>query len=152
MPSSLEILFSVAGAAALAGWLALALAPQRWSTVVRVGVIALAAVIAMLYAGLIGASLAEAEGGFGSLADVARLFDHPGMLLAGWVHYLAFDLLVGLWEREEAARMGIARWVLVPCLALTFLLGPLGWLAFLASRALTRRRDSLSLSTEGARS
>ena len=36
------------------------------------------------------------EGGFGSLAQVLALMQTPGSLsLAGWLHYLAFDLLVG---------------------------------------------------------
>jgi hypothetical protein len=96
--------------------------------------IAAAVAIAMLYAGLIGAFWAQGEGGFGSLAEVARLFEHPGLLLAGWVHYLAFDLLLGVWERDEARRIRLPQWALAPCLALTFLLGPLGWLVFLAVR------------------
>ena len=37
------------------------------------------------------------DGGFGSLAGVARLFTVEGLLLAGWIHYLAFDLFVGSW-------------------------------------------------------
>jgi hypothetical protein len=98
----------------------------------------------MLYAGLIGASWAAAEGDFGSLGGVARLFDHPGLLLAGWVHYLAFDLLVGLWEREEAARVGLSRRALVPCLALMFLLGRSAGSCFwrpARSRCAARRRS-----------
>ena len=56
------------------------------------------------------------------------------MLLAGWVHYLAFDLLVGTWEREEAAAIGLSRWLLLPCLGLTLMFGPVGWLLFMAMR------------------
>jgi len=137
---SLETLFSAAGAVAAAGWLVLALAPYRWQRAARGAAVAAAIVIAMLYAGLIGAFWTSAEGGFGSLADVQQLFRHPGILLAGWVHYLAFDLLVGCWEREEAVRLGLPRWALAPCLALTFLLAPLGWLVFLGVRAFAARR------------
>lgn len=129
----LETLFSVAGTIAMAGWLLLALVPLRYRAPLYLAV-AGALVIAMLYTGLVGAFWSRGEGGFGSLADVARLFGHPGILLAGWVHYLAFDLLVGVWERLEARRLGIQQWVLAPCLLLTFLLGPLGWLAFMAVR------------------
>ena len=129
----LETLFSAAGTLALAGWLVLGLAPLPYRAP-RYAAIAVAVVTAMLYAGLIGAFWAQGEGGFGSLAEVARLFGHPGLLLAGWVHYLAFDLLVGVWERDEARRIGLPQWALVPCLVLTFLLGPLGWLVFLAVR------------------
>jgi hypothetical protein len=129
----LSTLFSAAGAVVLAGWLALAITPRHYAPV-RLLVATVAVALAMLYVALIGAFWTEAEGGFGSLDDVAALFAHPGLLLAGWVHYLAFDLLVGLWEREEADRIGLSRWALLPCLLLTFLLGPAGWLAFIAMR------------------
>ena len=130
---SLETLFSTAGTIALAGWIVIAVVPLRYDAP-RHAAIASAVVIAMLYSGLIGAFWAQGKGGFSSLAEVARLFEHPGLLLAGWVHYLAFDLLVGVWERDEARRVGIQQWLLAPCLVLTFLLGPLGWLVFLAVR------------------
>ncbi len=99
-----------------------------------------ALVLTALYIALILSYWSSGTGDFQSLAGVARLFEHPGLLLAGWIHYLAFDLLVGTWEREEARRIGLAQWVLVPCLVLTFLFGPLGWAAFLACR--TVRLDS----------
>jgi hypothetical protein len=136
----LEGLFSIAGGLAFAGWLALTLFPLRYRAP-RIAAVSVSILIAMLYAGLVGAFWTRGEGGFGSLAEVARLFEHRGLLLAGWVHYLAFDLLVGVWERDEARRVGVPQWALAPCLILTFLLGPLGWLAFLAVRFL---RSSLA--------
>jgi hypothetical protein len=135
---SLELMFSVAGAAAMLGWLVLAVVPLRFG-VARSIAVAIALAIAMLYAALIGVFWAQGQGGFGSLADVARLFEHRGLLLAGWVHYLAFDLLVGVWEREEARRIGLPLWLLLPCLLLTFLFGPLGWLIFMGLRAFRLR-------------
>lgn len=128
-----ESLFSAAGSLALAGWIALAAVPLRYR-IARPVALGVALVLAALYIGLILSYWSSGSGDFQSLAGVARLFEHPGLLLAGWVHYLAFDLLVGTWEREEAHRIGLAYWVLVPCLALTFLLGPLGWAVFLACR------------------
>lgn len=131
---SLEVLFGFAGNVALAGWLVLALAPYRADAPPRQVAAAIALALGTLYAALIGSFWAAGSGGFGSLVDVARLFEHRGLLLAGWVHYLAFDLLVGLWERQEARRIGLSRWLLVPCLLLTLLFGPLGWLLFMALR------------------
>ena len=91
-----------------------------------------------------------AEGGFGSLHDVARLFETRGMLLAGWVHYLAFDLWIGRWQVDRLAQAldtgGAARpaWGLrlaaMPCLLMTFLLGPVGLLMFLLLIGLHGRR------------
>lgn len=134
-----ESLFSMSGSLALAGWIALAAVPLRFR-IARPVALAVALVLTALYIALILSYWSSGTGDFQSLAGVARLFEHPGLLLAGWIHYLAFDLLVGMWEREEARRIGLTHWVLVPCLVLTFLFGPLGWAAFLACR--TVRLDS----------
>jgi hypothetical protein len=64
---------------------------------------------------------------------VAQLFADPWLLLAGWLHYLAFDLLVGTWEARDSIERGVPRWILVPCLFLTFMFGPAGWLAYVAA-------------------
>lgn len=129
----LELLFAAAGNVALAGWAALALTPYRFDVARKLaGTVAL--LLAALYAALVGAFWTAADGGFDSLNAVARLFEHRGLLLAGWVHYLAFDLLLGLWQREEARRIGLSRWLLLPCLIATLLFGPLGWLLFMALR------------------
>lgn len=124
-----ETLFSIANPLALAGWAALALHPlsPRWT-----GMAALLPplVLSVLYTALVLAHWAAAEGGFGSLPDVMRLFDRPAIALAGWVHYLAFDLLVGLWIARTARARAIPHLLVLPCLALTFLFGPAGFLAF----------------------
>lgn len=130
---SLDLLFGLAGKVALGGWLVLAMAPYRFDAP-RLVVAAIAVALAFLYTALVASFWTAAGGGYGSLADVARLLEHRGLLLAGWVHYLAFDLLIGLWEREQARRLGMSRWLLAPCLLLTLLFGPLGWLLFLALR------------------
>ena len=67
------------------------------------------------------------------------LFTSPEIALAGWVHYLAFDLLVGAWEVRTAQREGLAFLLVLPCLLLTFLFGPAGFLLFNALRIATRR-------------
>ena len=59
---------------------------------------------------------------------------NPWLLLAGWIHYLAFDLLVGSWEVRDARERGIGHLLVVPCLILTFLFGPAGWLLYLGVR------------------
>lgn len=81
-----------------------------------------------------------ADGGFGALADVAGLFESPYLLLAGWVHFLAFDLFVGAWEVRDARRIGIAHLLVMPCLVLTFMLGPVGLLLYLGLRVAWRRQ------------
>lgn len=131
--------FSLAGTVVLPGWLLLAFAPRwRWSQ--RYAAFAAPLLIGVLYAYAFLAHSGDVEGGgFGSLAQVSKLFANPWLLLAGWVHYLAFDLFIGAWETRDAARTGIPHLAVVPCLALTFLLGPIGLMLYLAMRAVWRR-------------
>jgi len=133
-------LFPIPNTAAALCWLMLMLSPTGSAWPRRIA-LAAALLLAMTYAALIGAFVSQGQGDFQSLAGVQRLFEHPGLLLAGWVHYLVFDLLVGLWERAEAQRIGLSRWLLLPCLFLTFMFGPIGWLVFLAVRQFRLRSE-----------
>jgi hypothetical protein len=138
---SLGTVFSVASALATVGWVVLAFVPSRFLWPVRAArLVALA--LAFGYVALLAAFFTRSEGGFGSLADVGLLFQAPGALLAGWVHYLAFDLLIGSWEREEAVRIGLGPLMLIPSLFLTFMFGPAGWLCFLGLRRFHQARQS----------
>ena len=127
-------IFSAANAVALCGWLLLIIFPDRkWANHLVAGV-AIPAAFAALYSVLIAIHYFGSDGGFSSLPDVARLFANPWLLLAGWIHYLAFDLLIGSWEVRDARGLGIGHVFVVPCLILTFLFGPAGWLLYLGVR------------------
>jgi hypothetical protein len=132
-----DFLFSLANPLAMLGWALLVLAP-RWrvtKALVLSGYWSLG--LAMAYSALIGTHYLGghgAEGGFGSLAQVAALFQDPWALLAGWVHYLCFDLFTGAWEVRDAQRRGVPHWALVPALVLTFLFGPVGLLVYFGVR------------------
>jgi hypothetical protein len=132
-------LFQLANPLALLGWIALAahpLAPRLTQGIA----LAIPLLLSLLYTGLILAHWAGAEGGFGSLDEVQRLFTQAPVALAGWVHYLAFDLFVGAWIARTARAEGIAHWMVIPCLIPTFLFGPAGLLAFAILRfTLTRK-------------
>jgi len=137
---SLEALFSAASTLVLPGWLLLALAPRFKWTARLVAPVLIPALLGLLYLYLILTRFPGAEGGFGSLAEVRRLFGDEALLLAGWVHYLAFDLFVGSWEVRDAQRLGIPHLLVVPCLVLTFLFGPVGLLLYLVLRGALRRQ------------
>jgi hypothetical protein len=129
-----ERLFSVANSTALLGWLILIFAARlRWAAAMVTGAI-LPALFAILYAGLIAAHWGETPGGFSTLAGVTSLFSNPWLLLAGWIHYLAFDLFIGSWQVRDAASHNIPHLAVIPCLILTFLFGPAGLLLYLAIR------------------
>jgi hypothetical protein len=142
MPLSPDALFGAANTLAAVGWLLLAAAPAtgRWAPALRrIGGMALPLSFAVAYVVLL--ALNWGPGGFSTLAQVEELFKVRELLLAGWLHYLAFDLFVGGWIAESAARLRIPFWLLVPILALTFMFGPAGLLAYALLRAVWRRRD-----------
>src|SRR5580698_777698 len=104
-------LFGVANSIALVSWAALILAP-RWTALlalIRYGAIGL---FCLAYAALVLLFFFRVEGGgFGSLLEVRALFASDPALLAGWLHYLAFDLFVGLWIAERADARGLNRFI-----------------------------------------
>lgn len=129
-----EALFQAGTMAAVGGWAALLASPwlPRFSDAVASLVIP--GLLSVAYAGLVLAFWSGAEGGFDTLDNVALLFQSREVLLAGWLHYLAFDLFVGAWEVRTARAERIPFFLVVPCLALTFLFGPAGFLIFLMIR------------------
>ena len=129
--------FSLANTAALLCWLVL-IAFQRRRRVTDAAILTIVTLFALMYAGVVGARWMGSTGGFSSLASVAALFSDPWLLLGGWLHYLAFDLLVGRWQAQDASARGISPWLVTPCLVLTFMFGPAGWLAYRSLRALHR--------------
>ena len=130
--------FSIANAAALLAWIMLAVLPGRsWVTKIITTKL-VPSFFAVLYIGIVASVVGRAPGGFSTLAGVGMLFSNPWLLLAGWVHYLAFDLLVGSWELEDALERGIPHLIVVPCLLLTFMFGPAGWLLYRIVRSIRR--------------
>ncbi len=125
----LETLFSIAGLLAMGGWLTLLASPltQKWSQ--RIGGQLVPLALSFGYVALSLGFASGAEGGFGTLAEVGKLFSRPEALLAGWVHFLAFDLLIGAWICRTAKDERVPFLLVIPCLFLTFLLGPAGFLA-----------------------
>jgi hypothetical protein len=130
-----EQIFSIANLVAMAGWLVLALFPRRRVLTDVVAGMVVPGLLAVVYVVIIVTAWPGSRGGFSSLAGVAELFDNQWLLLAGWVHYLAFDLLIGGWEVRNARKRRIPYGLVVLCLVPTFFFGPAGWLLYLIVRS-----------------
>lgn len=139
-----DSLFPIANQLALIGWFALAFAPlsSRWSDFIAG--LAIPLLLSVGYTALILVHWSSAPGGFGALPDVMALFTAPGVALAGWIHYLAFDLFVGAWITRTARAEGIPHLFALICLVPTFLFGPAGFAIFTALRAIFAARASAS--------
>ena len=133
-----DALFQLVNPLVLPGWALLILAP-RWRWTQTIAAVALPILLAVVYLVTLALALGGGmgDGGFNSLAGVAALFRNPLALLAGWIHYLAFDLFIGSWQVRDAARLGLSHWLVAPCLLLTFLFGPVGLLLYFALRRST---------------
>lgn len=131
-------LFSVMNSAAMLGWLVLIAAPRGWRTLALLPRYVVPGAISVLYVALIGAYFASAGGGFGSITEVRRLFDSDPVLVAGWGHYLAFDLLIGVLLADRMDRAGVVRLLQAPVLLTTFMFGPAGWLLGLVTEGAAR--------------
>lgn len=143
-----ESLFGLAGQIAVAGWLILIVGPRRWRWLNHVPGAVLPAVLSLGYGVLILMYFGQTDGGFDTLASVKTLMASDPVLLAGWVHYLAFDLFVGAWIARRSDRLGLSRLIQAPVLLATFMFGPVGLMCHLlvgavwAAPSLIRNREA----------
>ncbi len=146
----LDSLFEAGSMLALGAWALLICAvvlpsvtARRWLLLAGGRVAPLA--LSMVYVWLLVAYWRSAPGGsFASLDGVAQLFASRGKLLGGWLHFLAFDLLVGRWMIDQTLKSAWPRWVLLPCLPLTFMYGPAGFMLFMLVRQVLMSRRKWS--------
>jgi hypothetical protein len=136
--------FSIANPFALLGWLILTWAVIRRSVLLRDTVAGLAfpLVLSISYCFLIMSFIGKSSGDFNSLDGVKILFSNDWLLLAGWVHYLAFDLFVGAWIARQLMDRGMNRLWLVGLLPLTLMFGPAGLVAFEFLKLMTAKQET----------
>ena len=138
----LETVFSFSTFIAMFGWILLVVVPADPRAKLLSGLI-IPLTLSLIYLVFIFLHFSGAPGGFGSLAEVRTLFGKDELLLAGWVHYLAFDLFIGAWESRDSQRLQIPRLLMIPCYLMTFMLGPIGLLFYFAIR--TAKTKTLDL-------
>lgn len=126
-----DVVFSICSTLVLPQWILMIIAPKWQWTQRLVASRIIPFILAIFYAYYILTSFGSSEGGgFSSLEEVMQLFTVEGAVLAGWIHYLAFDLLIGGWILTTAQKKGIHHGLVIPCLIGCFMLGPIGFLVF----------------------
>lgn len=103
-----ETLFSIAGLIAMFGWLCLMFSPLMPKRADWIAGLALPIILSLGYVILLVTPSSDIAGGFGTLSDVMVLFSYEQTALAGWVHFLAFDLFIGAWVCRTARAEGIS--------------------------------------------
>jgi hypothetical protein len=130
-------LFNVFNMLAIAGWISMIAGvvlarPFLRDTLAGTWVPVL---LSAAYTVLIVLFFGQGDGGFDTLENVQKLFTSPWAALGGWVHYLAFDMFMGSRIARETMELQLPRWILIALLPLTFMFGPIGYLAFESIKA-----------------
>ena len=133
---ALETIFSLCMVAAAIGWLMLAAAPLARTNLVRAARIIVVGLALAYFIQLFTITQPVPGASFTTLAGVTALFSLPGNVMLGWTHYLAFDLFIGSWEVEDSAKIGLPHWAILIPLALTFLVGPVGFFTYAIIRTI----------------
>lgn len=131
----IDLAFTIANLAVMPFWAMLIFLPRARITrrVAQDGTVIIA--LGALYTGLMVWVMSDGPPmSFASLADLSAGFSDPRVMLLGWVHYLAFDLFVGMWIARDARRFRIRHLAVIVCLLLTLMAGPLGAMAYLLMR------------------
>ena len=132
-------LFSVCNSLALFSWIILIFF-TFWKSRVQYLFSIVIILLALVYSWLIFSNISpEGFKNFNTLDGISRLFANKSLLLAGWIHYLAFDLLTGIFIVTNARKNDINHWLVVPALFFTFLLGPCGLLIYFLTRLVKTR-------------
>ncbi len=133
-------LFQIANAIAMIGWITLIIFPDKsWTNKLLTGVVI--TLFAVVYTFIIFTSITPGDfNNFSTLDGVMGLFTNEKGVLAGWIHYLAFDLMTGLYIVNNARKFNINRWILLPSLIFTFMLGPFGLLLYFIIRSIKNRK------------
>ncbi|MFC0261231.1 ABA4-like family protein [Fontibacter flavus] len=137
---TLEAIFGMASLLAIFSWIALFIFyPSKWIyQTLFSGVLIVLGIMYLFYLFTGIGSLADFN--FDSLEQVRTVFSSDEALLAGWIHYLAFDLFVGMWISKDSWEKNISRWVLLPCLLFTFMMGPIGLMLYFIVRAIKTKK------------
>lgn len=126
--------FGIANNLAMVSWVLMIFLPKwKWTTKIIVGVSV--TILSFAYAYYVITTFdASSLSSFGSLSGVMNLFTEPAAVLAGWIHYLAFDLMLGRFVLLNSQKHQINHFLIIPCLLGCFMLGPIGLLLYLIIR------------------
>ncbi len=134
------LLFKIVNLAVLPAWALLIFAPKSKAAQYVVYSYAYPYFLGLFYAFLLFTNFNILQSGMGSLESIRSAFESDGVLLAGWIHYLIFDLFVGMWQVEDARKNNIRHFKIIAPLVFTLFLGPLGLLWYLILRQVERSK------------
>lgn len=135
------------------GWLCLLIPFFAWTNFI-VGSAVIITCLGYLYLLALGKRYDQAHRkpsykDFFSLDGIQAMYRNPRVTLAAWFHFLAFDLLIGLYIVNDAQMHDIPHWFLIPILIVTLMAGPFGLLLYLCLRLVYTQDFSAFISILG---
>jgi len=136
-----DSIFQTCSTIAMVGWIVLLIISPFWSSFDKFLIGIIITLFAIVYAWLIFQVFTPGDfEKFSSLNGVMDLFTDKTAVTAGWIHYLAIDLLTGIWIKKNAQKYNINHLILIPCLLVTFMLAPIGFLLYLLVRSIKTKQ------------
>lgn len=130
-----DAIFQLSNTIALLGWLVLVIASPFWVSFDKLLIGIVVTIFALTYFWLLAQNFKFSEmEKFSTLDGVMELFTSKIAVTTAWLHFLAFDLMAGIWIKKNATVHGIKHWLLLPCFFFTFMIGPVGVLLYLLIR------------------
>lgn len=139
---SADLLFKVVNMMVLPAWLLLIILPRwRFTQIIAFGVII--PILSVVYTTVL-LQVTTATGSFvppdfSSVDSVIALLSDRYGFVAGWTHYLAFDLFVGAWIVRDAQTNRVPHLLIIVPLFFTFMAGPMGLFLYMIMRQIARR-------------
>ena len=129
------------------GWLSLIIFSPFWKFTDKFVIGILVVLLCILYSYFNFGHIGEVGGpsSFMTFDGVKKVFSNPWLINAGWAHIMAFDLMVGIWIKNNAAKNGIHYWIVVPILLITIMLAPLGFALYQLVRWIKTKQYFTSL-------
>lgn len=136
-----DSVFQTCSTIAMAGWIVLLIISPFWSSFDKFLIGIIITLLTIVYAWLIFQVFNPGDfEKYSSLNGVMELFTDKTAVTAGWIHYLAIDLLTGIWIKKNAQKYNIHHLILIPCLLVTFMLAPIGLLLYLLVRLIKTKQ------------
>ena len=127
--------YFLANASVVPVWALMVFAPRATLTERLTSTPLIPVLYGMLYITLVIAHFfIGGEGDMWTLDGLRLSFTRDLVLLLAWVHYLCFDMVVGMWALRDAKRLQLSWWMVGPCLVLMLFLGPAGFVCYVLVR------------------
>ncbi len=133
---SAETFFLIMNIMAGIGWLSLIILSPYWKFTDKFVIGIIVTLLGVLYSYFNFGHIGEVGGpaSFATFEGVKKVFGNEWLINAGWAHIMAFDLMVGIWIKNNAAKNGIHFWIVIPILLVTIMLAPLGFVLYQLAR------------------